>query len=193
MDNSNKMSAYNTLKKNFTMYCPYKKKNIFDAKLIDYNVVRTDINNILIKPVVNFNDFKKTSQTNSDNIIEYLNTTDYEINVAIESNDIFWNIVNQISYYDRDEYCMVASDIRYNMQEKSHLLRIIDMIFIPILNEKLSILSLPFAINTGTYNNFMTHIIFKGKGFYKSVIETPSLCLYLTLDTINTIYDWLNV
>ena len=194
-----KITMYNRNKKFIIKYCNYDKRLLGNTnKLVDYNIVMTDINNILHGPVRDYNIFKKkeTEKKNELQKLDFSNLTNSNlirrIILFVKHNPVFWRLVKKLNCYDRDEYTMNIHSIDiYSTGEKEFLLEKINSIFIYILTLKLKDIPVLDGINSIDYNNFMTHIIFKGAEFYMAIILNPEMSLYLC-DQFYPIHDWLN-
>lgn len=194
-----KITMYNRNKKFIIKYCNYDKRLSNNTnKLVDYNIVMTDINNILRGPVRDYNIFKKKETKNIDKKLQldFNNLTNSNLIIPIKKfikhNPVFWNLVKKLNCYDRDEYTMNSHSIDiYSTGERTFLLEKINSIFIPLLTVKLKDTPVLDGINSIDYNNFMTHIIFKGAKFYMAIILNPDISLYLC-DQFYPIHDWLN-
>ena len=121
----------------------------------------------------------------------------------IMSDIKFWNIVNSLRYVDIDERFINLSIIKLkiNTKKSKKILFKLNNQFIPELKSILdaestfsgtSISSFILYNDISAYENFITHIIFKGYDFYNGVKETPLLSLYLyEQNQYYPIYKWL--
>jgi hypothetical protein len=110
-------------------------------------------------------------------------------NIQEKNNIQFWNIINNLQWYDRDEG-MIDNITRQDILEnKLFIFSNLESYFIPEL--KITLINLPIRtiLNESEYNNFISHIVFKGTQFYNAVTESPDLCLYL-LYNYHPVYNW---
>ena len=74
--------------------------------------------------------------------------------------------------------------------KKLFVMHKINSTFIPIMKNILLETAVMGSINIRDINNFITHIIFKGKIFYMAILNEPELSMYLCTQ-FYPIYDWL--
>ena len=179
-----------------THYCDYENRMLnTNNTVVDYNKIKNDIDNILKKPLVDINKYKKEKQLEEkkDNIdIDINNVNINNIDEIIRNTYVFWDIISQIQYCDRDEGHVDSNYITFNKDARKFLLSKLNDILIPILKKKIQTVSSFENLDNIQIKNFMTHIIFKGPEFYKAVILDPDLSLYL-YNNYYPIYDWLNI
>jgi hypothetical protein len=135
------------------------------------------------------NSNEKTNVINSKELYYTPNSSIDDIINIIENNTYFWNVIDSVIYYDRDE--MHITQIVLLQDDRTYILQKINSTFIPILKKQLSRTAYLEGIDRLDINNFITHIIFKGRLFYTAVVKDPNLSLYLCTQ-FYPIYNWLS-
>lgn len=189
-----KKSAYNCDNKFIASYCSNIQKVIGgNNKKINWDAVRINVTKIHKGEINDFKIFKKNKNDKKQQIeILYKpNSLDSDVKKIISRNRDFWNIINKIQYYDKDESFMSKASITFSYNEKFWIRQKLNSIFIPIMKTKLSETAVLDRINIDDINNFITHIIFKGRIFYVATLNDPELSFYLCTQ-FYPIYDWLS-
>lgn len=129
------------------------------------------------------------------NISKYVKLKkDTEVEITSEDIEIavkrFWDLTSKCLWYDKDEILLKKENLNrfFTRDDMNFILNIMINELIPRLKERLTIL-LQY-IDPSKHNNILSHIIMKGHIFYNSVMETPSISLYL-IDQYYDVYDWL--
>jgi len=112
-----------------------------------------------------------------------------QIGVESGSDKRFWNMIRVIRCYDKDEGLMTEKSIKLPKFKCKEIIRKINYTYMPVLKNKIE----QYLNNIEMENreNFMTHIICKGKDFYNIILSDPSICLYLC-DKYYPLHTWIS-
>jgi hypothetical protein len=135
---------------------------------------------------VKFDIEKKIKENNN---IEEKKEKEKENNIE-EENAQFWNLIDNLHWYDKDDGKMDIISLHNIRENHSFIFGKLETYFIPKLKIDLNNLHVRDILNESDYNNFISHIVFKGTQFYNAVTESPDLCMYL-LYNYHPIYNWL--
>jgi hypothetical protein len=154
----------------------YNKTDSHNAiPTIDTVSITPTINPVSITPILNT--FESKSEIYNDNY------TQLDI-------DLFWKKIKKIKCIDKDEGRMTYRNVKLNTFSKDHIIKLLDIKFLKELENAIKDIPIPFTKGQPEYNNFLTHIIAKGKPFYEGIKMNPVVCLYLC-DNYYPIYTWL--
>jgi len=185
--------AYNRNNKFIASYCSnIQKITGGNNKKINWYAIRINASKIHRGEITDFKIFKKNNNNEKKQPeIHYTsNSSDSDVKKIINSNIDFWNVINRIRYYDKDESFMNKNSITLSDNKKLFVRHKINSTFIPIMKNILLETAVMGSINIRDINNFITHIIFKGKIFYTAILNEPELSMYLCTQ-FYPIYDWL--
>lgn len=190
IEKNNKFQLYSINNRYFTVckhgyYPTFSKKQKRNVK-IDWERTSELIEEASINPDISFDNFCKYNiekKTDIDNVEMF----------KILDDRKFWKIINKIPYYDKDENKMNINSINLKPKICKKILDKINTELIPELKLSFSNISTLECMNDpNEYNNFLTHIIFKGEIFYNGIKNDPVVCLYLQSDyQYYPIYNWI--
>ena len=141
------------------------------------------------------NDETESDQSNDETKLNIKIQSDMKLYIENneESRDLiyFWNIMLELNCVDSDDGHMSILSVRLTKNQCAHALKHLDNLFIPYLKTYLDELNILTLMGSDNYNEFLTHIIAKGKNFYNYIIENPECSLYMC-DQYYPIYEWLS-
>jgi hypothetical protein len=104
----------------------------------------------------------------------------------------FWEMVGSVGTCDKDDAFMDISHIDLTCENARFVLFMVNMHYLPLLKNTVDTTALEGSTDPINYDDILTHIITKGRVFYKAVLLEPSIGFYLC-DNYYPIHSWLKV